>query len=170
MKKNLLSILILALLVVNLVLSGITMISITGTNKKTAALVGSIASKVDLELTAGAGEEAEASIPMEDTEIIDIPESLTIPLRKGNDDKDHFALVTASLAINTKDKDYKKHGATLSEKLSMIKGEINDVYSQYTKEEAVDHKSDIEQEVLARVQKMFDSQFIYKVILSEVYQ
>ena len=36
MKKNLLSVLILALMIVNVAISVITMISITGTNKKTA--------------------------------------------------------------------------------------------------------------------------------------
>ena len=39
MKNNLLTIIILALLVVNIILSGIMMISFMGTNKKTADLV-----------------------------------------------------------------------------------------------------------------------------------
>ena len=42
MKKNLLSIIILALLVVNIVLSAIMMISVTSASKKTAALVSDI--------------------------------------------------------------------------------------------------------------------------------
>ena len=41
MKKNLMSVLILALLIVNIVLTVITMISVTSTNKKTAAVVNS---------------------------------------------------------------------------------------------------------------------------------
>ena len=48
MKKNLLTVLILALLIVNLTFSVITMISITGTNKKTAALVYTIATFLNL--------------------------------------------------------------------------------------------------------------------------
>ena len=50
MKKNLLSVLILALMIVNVAISVITMISITGTNKKTAALVDTIATVLNLEL------------------------------------------------------------------------------------------------------------------------
>lgn len=167
MKKNLLSVLILALLVVNIVLSTITMISVTGTNKKTAALVNSIASKVDLELTSE--ESGEVVVSMEDTEAYDLAESLTIPLKKDEDGKEHYAVVTVSLAINKKDDGYKKYFETIGTKESLIKGEIVDVYSQYTKDEAIEKKTDIEQEVLDRIQKMFDSKFIYKVVLNEVY-
>ena len=39
MKKNLISIVILALLIVNIVLTAIMMFSVTGTSRKTAALV-----------------------------------------------------------------------------------------------------------------------------------
>ena len=61
MKKNLLSVVILALLVVNLILTGIMMFSCVSANKKTAALVNDIASVLDLELTGG-GSNAEEEI------------------------------------------------------------------------------------------------------------
>ena len=51
MKKNLISIVILALLIVNVVLSSVTLISVTGTNKKTAALVGDIAAAIGFKFT-----------------------------------------------------------------------------------------------------------------------
>ena len=50
MKKNLMSVLILALLIVNIVLTVITMVSVTSTNKKTASVVNSIATVLNLEL------------------------------------------------------------------------------------------------------------------------
>lgn len=169
MKKNLLSIIILALLVVNIVLSTITMISVTSTNKATAALVGDVATAINLELGNTEDEET-VSVSMADTETYDFAESLTIPLKKDADGKDHYALVTVSLAMNTKDEDYATYGETIESKVSLIKGEINDIYSQYTKDEAVANKAAIEEEVLSRVQEMFDSKFIYKIVLSEVYQ
>lgn len=170
MKKNLLSILILALLIVNIVLSVITMISVTSTNKATASLVGNIATAISLELDTQEEEEPEEVVSMADTEALDIPEALTIPLRRDEDGKDHYALVTVSLAMNTKDKDYKTYSETIQSKLSFIKGEINDVYSKYTKDEAIAGKAEIEKEILERIQKMFDSKFIYKIVLNEVYQ
>ena len=169
MKKNLMSIIILALLVVNIVLTTITMISVTSTNKATAALVGDIAAAINLEL--GSPEEEEnVQVSMADTETFDFPEGLTIPLKKGEDGKDHYALVTVSLAMNVKDEGYETYGSTISTKVSLITGEITDVYAQYTKEEAIENKTVIEEEILSRVQDMFDSKFIYKIVLNEVYQ
>ena len=66
MKKNLLSIVILALLIVNLVMTSIMMISVTGTNKKTAAIVTDIASILKLELNPnGETETAEEVVSLE---------------------------------------------------------------------------------------------------------
>ena len=42
MKKNLMTVLILALLIVNIALTGVMLVSIVGTNKKTAQLVDNI--------------------------------------------------------------------------------------------------------------------------------
>ena len=50
MKKNMLSILILALLIVNIVLTAIMMFSITGTAKKTSALIDDISAAINLDL------------------------------------------------------------------------------------------------------------------------
>ena len=137
MKKNLMSIIILALLVVNIVLTTITMISVTSTNKATAALVSDIAAAINLEL--GSPEEEEnVQVSMADTVTFDFPESLTIPLKKGEDGKEHYALVTVSLAMNAKDEGYETYGATIDTKVSLITGEITDVYTQYTKEEAIE--------------------------------
>ena len=50
MKKNLMTVLILALLVVNIVLTSVMLVSIVGTNKKTAQLVDNITTAMNLEL------------------------------------------------------------------------------------------------------------------------
>ena len=66
MKKNLISIVILALLIVNIALTAIMMFSVTGTAKKTSALVDDIATAINLELTGGggSGEPVKAVVPM----------------------------------------------------------------------------------------------------------
>ena len=53
MKKNLISIIILALLIVNIVLTSIMMFSVNGAAQKTSALVTDIASIIKLDLNAG---------------------------------------------------------------------------------------------------------------------
>ncbi len=171
MKKNLISVIILALLIVNIVLTAIMMFSVTSASRKTAALVDNIATALNLELTAKNGDEdaAETVIPMTDTETYQISESMTIPLKASEgDDKDHYCLVSVTLSINTKDKDYKTYGSDLSEQESLIKSEINDTFAQYTVEEARDNQDQIKQEILERVQTMFDSEFIYNVSFSDI--
>lgn len=170
MKKNLISIIILALLIVNIVLSAITLSSVVSTNKKTAALVTDIASAISLDLgISGDEDEAEETVSMEDVEPYDIAE-MTIPLKKdeSGDGKDHFALMSITLSMNTKDKGYKSYGSDMDTRVSLIKGEINDVVSQYTVDEARESNHAIEEEILQRIQTMFDSKFIYKVTISSV--
>ncbi len=83
MKKNLISIIILALLIVNIVLTAIMMFSVTTTNRKTAALVGDIASAISLDLGTGEnGEQEEEIVPMADVVTYTIAD-MTIPLKKG---------------------------------------------------------------------------------------
>ena len=64
MKKNLMSVLILALLVVNLVLTAITMISIVPSAKKSNELIGEVCTALDLELASGRNANL-ASVPIE---------------------------------------------------------------------------------------------------------
>ena len=107
MKKNLFSVIILVLLIVNIVLTSVMMLSVTSTNKKTADLVTKIAGALDMELAStAAGEEEQVSVSMEDTETYDIADAITIPLKKGADGKDHYFMVTISLAMDKKNDGY----------------------------------------------------------------
>lgn len=170
MKKNLLSIIILALLIVNLVLTSIMMFSVMGTNKKTGAVVADIASILKLELGNGEGGAEEApAVSMEDTAIYEIEEEMTILLSKGADDEDHVALVQVSLSMNTKDKGYKTYGATIGDQESLIKGVITDVISKYTADEVQPRIEDIKEEILSEIQKMYESEFIYQITFSKVF-
>ena len=65
MKKNLVSIIILALLIVNIALTAIMMFSVIGTNGKTAALVTDIASAINLDLEGSKGD-AQVNVPIAD--------------------------------------------------------------------------------------------------------
>lgn len=169
MKKNLISIVILALLVVNIVLSAITLFSVAGTNRKTAALVTDIASAIHLDL--GTEQEEEAKVSMEDIVTYDMSE-VTLPLRVGEDGTAHYAVLTITLSMNSKDKDYKSYGngGDLSPRESLIRGEISDVISQYTMEEARVSGSVIEQQILESIQALYDSKFIFDVTVSGIYQ
>lgn len=164
MKKNLMSILILALLVVNIVLTAIMMFSMMGAMKSTTALVGKIATVMDLELNTG-GEANE--IPMSDMVPYDLSDSMTIML-KSDDGEQHYVQLAVTLQMDKKNKDYKKYSETLATNQKVIQGYINEVISSHTLEEFKNDTDGIRNEVLARLQKEYDSDFIYKVVFSDV--
>lgn len=171
MKKNLLSIIILALLIVNLVFSTIIMISVTSTNKKTAAVIGDIATILNLELESGAAGEDVPEVSIDDTVVYDIEEQMTIPLKKGADGKDHFALVSVTLVMNAKHEDYETYGEAeaLAGKESLIKGVIVEAFGDYTMEQIqADNGDAVRADILQRIQTMFDSEFIYKVTFRDI--
>ncbi|MDE6663811.1 MAG: flagellar basal body-associated FliL family protein [Lachnospiraceae bacterium] len=168
MKKNLISVIILALMIVNIILTAIMMFSVTSASKKTASLVDNIATALSLELTAQAGGDAEVYVPMENIETYNISESMTIPLKDSEDGSSHFCLVSIGFSINTKDPGFKTYTADLSPQETMIKDKINSVFHNYSMEEAKGNEEMIKDEILKEVQKMFDSEFIFDVSFSSI--
>lgn len=167
MKKNLLSILILALLVVNIVLTAIMMFSVTGAMKSTTALVGDIAAVLALELDLGG---ADANRPsMEDTEVYDIADVLTT-LKDDGSGTVHYASVAVSLQLDSKHDDYKKYGEaeTMAAKDSIIRAAIIEVISSHTLAEFQADTDGIRNEILAKLQKIYQSDFIFDVVFSDV--
>ena len=108
MKKNMISILILALLIVNIALTGIMMFSVTGTAKKTSALIDDISAAINLDLKNQAATSTgpvKADVSIENTQVVPLGEELTIPLTIGADGKTHYYLVAVSLSLDMKHKE-----------------------------------------------------------------
>ena len=172
MKKNLISIVILALLIVNIALTAIMMFSVTGTAKRTSALVDNVATALNLELTGGGGAgAAKAAVPMSDIEPYTISEKMTIPLKmevnEDGEEEQHYFIANITLSMNTKDDGYKKYGEDIDTRESLIKGEITDVIQSHTVDEARNNQDQIKDEILARIQNMFESEFIFNVTFSD---
>lgn len=167
MKKNLLSVLILVLLVVNIILSVVMMTSVIGTNKKTGELITSIATVLKIELY-NPGGVAVTDVPMSETEVYNISK-LMIPVSKA-DGKQGYVIFDLGLQQNIKHKDYKKNGGT--EKLAsyegLIKDAVNVVVSGYTQEEFRQDVEGVRAEILKAIQELFESDFIYRVSISGV--
>ncbi len=172
MKKNLLTIVILALLLVNIALTAVMMISVTSTNNKTATLVNTIATVMNLELTDGSEESAVAQISLADTEIYTINGSMTIPLKVtvGADgkEKQSYMLCEISLQINKNHDDYKEMNELVAANENLIKDKIRGVIGSKTEAECRDNEEGLKAEILKAIQDMFGSDFIYGIALSDV--
>ena len=171
MKKNLMSVIILALVAVNLVLTGIIMFSTVSANRKTIALVDDIAAILNLELESASTAEAvaeETVVLPENSEVYDIADSMTVALKSSGDGKDHYAMCSVSFSINKEHPDYKTYQPMLATKESKIKSEIIEVVGSYTKEQAQADVHGIENAILAKVQAMFDSTFVYEAYFRDI--
>ena len=169
MKKNLMSVVILALLVVNLILTGIMMFSCVSANKKTAALVNDIASVLDLELTGGGSNTEEvAAVSVADTEIYNIADAMTVALRPSEDGKEHYCMCEVSFSMNKTHEDYETMSPMVATQESKIRSIIIGVIGGYTKEDAQANQKAIESEILEQVQQMFGSNFIYEAYFRDV--
>lgn len=162
MKKNLLTVITFALVLVNLVLTIVLTISIVPETKKANELITKVCGAIDLDLESGSASSG-ANIPIDQIEPYYMEDKMTINLKKGEDGKDHFAMITVTLSINKEHEDYKKLNPQVAEKDKLIKAEISDIVSQYTLEEIKGNQGAVQNEILKSLQKMFGSDFIVDV-------
>lgn len=162
MKKNLITVITLALVVMNLVLTVILTITILPETKKANELITKVCSAIDLDLESGSAT-SNADIPIDQIDVYDIEDQQTINLKSSGDGKDHFAMITVSISMDKKNKDYKDLQPEVENKVELIKGEINNIVSQYTIDEIKNNQSAVQNEILKDLQKMFGSDFIVAV-------
>ncbi|MDE5893396.1 MAG: hypothetical protein K2H45_10795 [Acetatifactor sp.] len=167
MKKNLLSVLVLALVLVNVILSAVTMFSVLSTNRETASLVRSVASILNLELEQPGAEE-EKEVPMSDLAFWSVEGKMTIPLRSDDGKTRFIVFEEVAFSMNTKEKGYKTYGEDVIAGVyaSVIKDAITNTVNKYTVEDCTNNFDIIKDEILRNVQDLFDKDFIYSVAIS----
>lgn len=168
MKRNLLTIIILALGILNMILTAVIVFAVVPTTMRTNSLISKVASTIDLELESPSDKD-ENQIDIADIEVYQIPEDLTINLKNDtNDDKNHYALVSVSLSINTKSEDYKVLQPTIATNESSITEIITDEFSKYTVSTVTANKENIKAEILEKLQELFKSDFIISISVGKL--
>lgn len=176
MKKNLLSIIILALLVVNLAMTGFMMLSVMTTNSQTAKLISDIAAALELEANGGNSGgftgSATGVVGVESLATFELTgdDKMTINLKAGEDGKTHYMVVEVVFSMNTASADYATLGTSesMAGKKSLIKAKVQEVLSSHTMEEIQSNEEVVKDEILESVQELFGSNFIYDVSFSSV--
>ena len=177
MKKNLLSIIILALLIVNIAMTGFMLLSVMSTNSQTAALISDIAAALELEANGGAagGFEGSATGNVAVTDVATFgftgDEKLTINLRAGDDGRSHYMVVEVVFSMNKASADYATLGTEeqLANMKDLVKSKVTATLSSYSMEELQSGADLAAQEtILEEVQELFGSNFIYDVSFSSV--
>lgn len=177
MKKNLLSIIILALIVVNIAMTGFMLLSVMTTNSQTAKLVSDIAAALELETSGGVGGGlyAEPSEPSGVNEIatfgfVGNQDRLTINLKPGTDGKSHMMVVEVVFSMNTANPDYASYGSSeqLSGMRDRVKSIVTDTLSSYSMEELQNDSQPAKDAIVEKVRELYNSNFIYRVDFSSV--
>jgi flagellar FliL protein len=160
MKKNILTIIILAMALINVVLSAVIIFVIVPSANKTSNLVNRVASIIDLELESPEADEAE--IAVSDISTYSIEDKLQINLKKSDEGK-HYVILNVSLSINKNHEDTAEYELLIEQNEDAITEIITDEFNQYTVDEVNDHKDEIKSKVLKRIQELFKSDFIINV-------
>ena len=169
MKKNLISVLILALVFANFVLTAILMFTVLPETQKANTLIEKVCSAIDLDLNSG-GTNGISSIPIDqqDTYKVNEGEKITTNLAKGNDGKSHYAIVKVSLVLNKKSDNYGTYNQEfLANQDETIKNDVIQVIGQYTLDEFEANKEQVKSEILSDMQKLFGADLVIGVNFSE---
>ena len=163
MKKNLITVIILALVLANLILTAILVFTIIPQTKKSNQLIDQVCSAINLELQSGENTPATPEVPIE---------GFTVNLKQGEDGKQHYAVFSVSLSLNTKSDGYKTYGGSegLAAKVTIIQSEINTIVNGYTLDEFnANGYQNVKDDILKTLQDMFGgSDFIVGVNFSSV--
>ena len=142
MKKNLITVIILALVLANLILTAILVFTIIPQTKKSNQLIDQVCSAINLELQSGENTPATPEVPIEDVETYAITDG------------------------------YKTYGGSegLAAKVTIIQSEINTIVNGYTLDEFnANGYQNVKDDILKTLQDMFGgSDFIVGVNFSSV--
>lgn len=170
MKKNLITIVILALVLANLILTAVLTISILPQTKKANELITKVCAAIDLDLEGGDNTSVVDSVPMAQSDTYAIEDDMVIPLKKGEDGKEHFAVLSVAIIMDTKAEGYKDYGSAeaMKAKEPMIKDKINTVVGEYSIDEIRDSQTEMQSKIVQALRDMYGADFIYQVAFSKV--
>ena len=161
MKKNLMTVIILALVFANFVLTAIMMFTVVPTTQKANELITRVCEAIDLEINSNA-ESGLAKPPIDQIAIYNVSsgEKMTVNLSGG----DNYAVVAVALSINKESERYKeKTTEILTEQEAIIKNTINQIIRQYTKDELLENTQKVQDEICKTLQETYGVDYIIGV-------
>ena len=165
MKKNLITVIILALCVVNLILNVLIVFVCMPSAKKTNNLISEIASVLNLELE---GSNDTPTVALENMATYSV-DAQVVNLKDDGSGESHYVQVGLTLEMDKSSKDYESLNTVLQESGSAVFDEARNVIQNYTYAEVTDQKTqeDIKKQILESVQKKYATQCIYNVSFSK---
>ena len=147
MKKSMLNVIILALVLVNLVLTVILTFSLVSTNKKTNSLINKVAQIIDLDVAGvdNSSKSTSAGTSIEDVAYVDV-------------------------GLNSKAKDYSTVSTSVDNGMKVLVNKITNEANKYTYSTISANKSTMETDLLKEFQELFKTETIQSVLINIVVQ
>ena len=166
MKKNMLTVIILALCLVNTILSALIVFVVVPTSQRTDKLITQVASVINLELEG----EGASKVDIASIEAYKVEEKKTMNLKMSENGKEHYAVMDyVSLSINMESEDYARLQPLLATQNSAIMDIVDSVMSRYTYEEAINNREQMKEEILEELKRHFGSlDFVIGVTLGNL--
>ncbi len=166
MKKNLATILLIAMAFVNLTLSVVLVFVVVPASTKSNNLITKVMQILDLELESA---EPTPEIGVEDIEVYAFEDKITVNLAKtSNDSVNHYALFSVSLSMNKKHSDFESKNALIKTSEINIKEIISEEFGKYTIDTVLTNKEVIKAAIITRLTEYFDSSFIINVSFGDI--
>lgn len=167
MRKNLISIIILAICIVNLILNVLLVFVCVPAMKKTDNLVTEIAAILNLELRNG--EDGVAKPNIEDVQTYNLTEATTINLKSDASGCNAYAIIGVSISMDGSSKDYESISTKLADTESWVFDVTRSVVQEYTYEEMNDAEVQklVKQEITEGLQEKYQTECIYDVTFSQ---
>ncbi len=163
MKKNILTIVIMAATLINLVLTAVLVFSVMPAMNKTSNLVDKVASVIDLEIDDGKDDEVDYTVDELKTVSVDFETSVKINLQK-DDDKAHYAIIDKIVvSLNPHAEDYDKINTSLTENNIYVSDTVQEVIGEYTYSNI--NQETVKQESVKRLQEKYNTKAIVDISL-----
>ncbi len=174
MKKSMLNVITLALVLVNLILTVLLTFSLVSTNKKTNSLITKVAGIIDLDTGGGLTNNTSGtgSTGIEDIKYVDVKnnDSTDIIVSFVDNGKTRYAVLTVSLGLNSKAKDYSTVSTSIDNCMKVIVNKVTNEANKYTYSTISANKTAIETNLLKEMQELFKTETIESVLVNMVIQ
>ncbi len=162
MKRNMLTIVILAATLINLTLSAMLIFTVIPKAKRTDALIEKIVSAIELETESGIGKSYGEIAPEDQEEYVFQDEYVNL---KPINNEANVAMANITITVNKKHEDYETIQPLIEGKKTKIVAAVSSVLSDYAAAEVSMYTEDINKDALEKVREIFQSKCILEVTL-----
>lgn len=167
MKKNLITVLILAISIINLVFNILLVFVFMPSTTKVNKLITAISTVLDIELASQGGDENSFDISNIETFKVAQGESGVTLVNLASDGSGEIHMVQYGLSINIDktSEDYAKISESMQTSTAMINEIASDIISEYTYVQVIDVsvKKQIRERILTSLRETFNTECIYSV-------